>query len=319
MKLSSHPILTLSFAVLASILVPTYQLEAQQTVFHSEVHLVNMTFSVRTPDGKVASGLGPDDFEITEDGVPQKIKFFAREDQLPLTLGLIVDASDSQDKFLKRHHQDIESFLKEILRPKDQAFVVCFGNHLRLVSDTTDSTSQIMSGLMRFDKGDRDFPELGPKEERDLGTALYDAIYFSVQEKLQSTSNYRKALILFTDGEENSSEHDLLDAIAAAQDSDVLIFSVRYTQTNHGALTARNKYGIRVLEHLSSQTGGLNFDGLHTDLPDAFRQISDELRSLYSAAYASTNKTEDQAFRKVIIHPKQEELIVRARTGYFAR
>jgi Ca-activated chloride channel family protein len=293
--------------------------KAQETVFHSEVHLVNMTFSVRGADGKTAAGLGVDDFDVLEDGVPQKIRFFAREDQLPLSVGLIVDVSSSQDKFIKRHQHDIETFLKGILRPSDQAFAVCFGNHLRLVSDTTSSVPQIIDGLKSFDKGDMDFPEIGPKEERDLGTALYDAIYFSVEEKLRSSNNRRRALILFTDGEENSSEHDLIDAISAAQDSDVLIFAVRYTQTKHGEMTARNKYGMRVLEHLASQTGGSDFDGLHTDLPEAFREISDELRSLYSIAYQSTNKTQDGTFRKVVIEPKQSGLKVRAKAGYYAR
>jgi Ca-activated chloride channel homolog len=305
--------------ILASLPLFTHPTSAQETVFRSEVHLVNMTFSVRTPDGKIAPGLAADDFDLFEDGVPQKIRFFAREDQLPLSLGLIVDVSDSQDKFLKRHQHDIEVFLQQILRPSDQAFAVCFGNHLRLVSDTTSSVPQIMDGLKRFDKGDMDFPEIGPKEQRELGTALYDAVYFSVDEKLHSNNNRRRALILFTDGEENSSEHDLLDAISEAQDSDVLIFSIRYTQMNHGVLTARNKYGTRVLEHLASQTGGSDFDGLHTNLPEAFQQISDELRSLYSIGYQSKNKTQDGTFRKVVIQPKQSGFTVRAKAGYYAR
>jgi Ca-activated chloride channel family protein len=293
--------------------------EAQQTVFKSEIHLVNMTFSVRTHDGKIASGLNADDFEVLEDGVPQKISYFARESQLPLSLGLIVDASNSQDKFLKRHQHDIEVFLRKVLQPPDQAFAVCFGNHLRLVSDVTSSIPQIMDGLTRFDKSDRNFPEIGPKEERELGTALYDAVYFSVEEKLRSDQNRRRALILFTDGEENSSEHDLLDAISAAQDADVLIFAIRYTEAKHGELNARNKYGMRVLGHLASQTGGSDFDGLHTNLADAFEQIGEELRSLYSIAYHSTNKLEDESFRKVAIRPKQDGLLVRAKAGYYAR
>jgi Ca-activated chloride channel homolog len=297
----------------------THSAVAQETVFKSEVHLVNMTFSVRTQNGKIASGLTADDFEVFEDGEPQKISYFARENQLPLSLGLIVDVSDSQDKFLKRHQHDIETFLRKILQPSDQAFAVCFGNHLRSVSDVTPSISQIMDGLSRFDKGDRSFPEIGPEEQRELGTALYDAVYFSVEEKLHSDQNRRRALILFTDGEENSSEHDLLDAISAAQDADVLIFAIRYTETKHGELNARNKYGMRVLGHLASQTGGSDFDGLHTNLPDAFEQIGEELRSLYSIAYHSTNKSQDESFRKVVIRPKQSGLHVRAKAGYYAR
>jgi Ca-activated chloride channel homolog len=292
---------------------------AQETVFKSEVRLVNITFSVRTQGGKLASGLDADDFEVLEDGVPQKISYFARENQLPLSLGLIVDVSDSQDKFLKRHQRDMEAFLHKVLQPSDQAFAVCFGNHLRLVSDATSSIQQIMDGLTQFDKGDRNFPEIGPKEERELGTSLYDAIYFSVDEKLRTDQTRRHALILFTDGEENSSEYDLIDAISAAQDADVLIFAIRYTEAKRGTLNARNKYGVRVLGHLASQTGGSDFDALHTDLPDAFEQISQELRSLYSIAYHSTNKAGDKSFRKVVIRPKQDGLTVGAKAGYYPR
>jgi len=309
----------IAYCLLAILCFQTSFAVPQKTVFKSEVHLVNITFSVRMPDGKVVSGLNADDFEVLEDGVLQKISYFARESQLPLSLGLLVDASNSQDKFLKRHQHDMETFLHKVLQPSDQAFAVGFGNHLRLVSDVTSSIPQIMNGLTRFDKGDRNFPEIGPKEERELGTALYDSVYFSVNEKLRSDQNRRRALILFTDGEENSSEHDLLDAISAAQDADVLIFSIRYTETKRGELNARNKYGMRVLGHLSSQTGGADFDGLHTNLSDAFEQISEELRSLYSIAYHSTNKSEDESFRKVVIRPKQDGLLVRAKAGYYAR
>jgi Ca-activated chloride channel homolog len=306
-------------AYLAALLAIAASAPAQVPSFKAEVHLVNISFSVRSADGKLVRGLSSDDFEVFEDGVPQKISSFAQEGQLPLTLGLIVDMSDSQEKFLKRHSKDIETFLKKTVQPKDQVFAVCFGNHLRLVSDLTSSTPQVIEGLARFDKGDRDFPEIGPEEDRESGTALYDAIYEASAAKLHSAENRRRALILFTDGEENASAHDQMDSIGAAQDADAVIYAVRYTDVHKGKLSAHNKFGAQSLNHLTAETGGVQFDGLHTNLPDAFEHISDELRSMYVLSYHSTNKGRDGRFRKVEIRPKDPAYAVHAKAGYFAQ
>ena len=123
-----------------------------------ETHLIDTAVSVHDGDGRVVSGLSQDDFTVVEDGVPQKIRFFAHDNELPLSIGLIIDESGSQDKFVKEHEKDIETFLRQVLDPSDQAFAVCFGNHLRLVSDSTSSTSAIMDGIRSFDKGNTEFP-----------------------------------------------------------------------------------------------------------------------------------------------------------------
>ena len=292
---------------------------SQDPDFRSETHLIDFTFSVRKADGTLVKSLTRDDFQITEDGVPQKIAFFGRESDLPLTLGLIVDVSDSQSKFIKRHKKDIEKFLKTVLGPKDEAFTVCFGNHLRLTNDVTSSVEQITDGLNRFDHGERNFPELAADDKREGGTALYDAIYYGVQQKLTHAQGRRRALILFTDGEENASAHDLLEAIGIAQDSDTLIYAIRYTEPERHGLTAHSRQGIAALHHLSGETGGTDFDALHTNLAQAFEQISEELRSLYSIAYHSTNRKSDGAFHKVVISTGDSSYTVRARTGYYAR
>lgn len=232
---------------------------------------------------------------------------------------MIIDESGSQDKFVKEHEKDIEAFLHQVLEPSDQAFAVCFGNHVRLVSDLTSSTRAIMDGIRSFDKGNTNFPELGPKEERELGTALYDAVYFWITEKLGSIHQRRKALVVFSDGEENSSEHDLLDAIEMAQNSDVLVYAIRYTDIKHGKMDARDRYGVRVLDHLAGQTGGKTFDYHATNLTRAFAEIAGDLRSLYQIAYQSTNPTRDGTYRKVVIETTKPGLTVRARTGYYAR
>lgn len=312
----------LAAAVLTLATVPPPAI-AQEPTFKSETHLVDFTFSVRRPDGSLVSGLTRDDFRIAEDGVPQKIAFFGKDTDLPLTLGLIVDVSDSQSKFIKRHHKDIEAFLQAVLGPSDQAFTVCFGNHLRLTNDATASIPAVLDGLQRFDKGDRRFPELAPEDKREDqsggGTALYDAVFYSVRDRLAAAHGRRRALILFTDGEENASAHDLLDAIGAAQDADTLIYAIRYPDDEKAKLTPHARQGIAALHHLSAETGGSDFDAVHTDLKDAFQQIGQELRSLYSVAYHSTNHARDGVFHKVVISAQDESLKVRARTGYYAR
>ncbi|HEY6413171.1 MAG TPA: VWA domain-containing protein [Edaphobacter sp.] len=306
--------------LLLSICIASALLHAQNVpVIQVETHLVDITLGVHDAEGRAVPGLGQGDFTVIEDGIPQKIRFFAHDNQLPLSIGLIIDASGSQEKFVKEHEKDIQAFLAQILEPSDQAFAVCFGNHLRLVSDLTSSAPAIVSGIHSFDHGNTEFPELGPKEDRDLGTALYDAIYFSITEKLASIHQRRKVLVVFSDGEENSSEHDLLDAIESAQNADVLVYAIRYTELHHGKMDARDRYGVRVLDHLTAQTGGKSFDYHTMNLKQAFAEISGDLRSLYELAYQSTNHVRDGAYRKVVIQTTTPGLLVRSRTGYYAR
>lgn len=308
------------FLLMSWIILSTLSSRAQGIpVIQVETHLIDTTLSVRDADGHIVSGLTKEDFTVVEDGVPQKIRFFAHDTQLPLSIGLIIDASGSQEKFVKEHQKDIETFLHQVLEPTDQAFALCFGNRLRLVSDSTASASDIMDRIRSFNDGNRDFPEIGPREERKLGTALYDAIYFSVTERLAAIHQRRKVLLIFSDGEENSSEHDLIDAIAAAQNADVLIYAIRYTELKHGQMDARDRYGVRALDHLTTQTGGKSFDFHETKLKRDFNEIAGDLRSLYDLAYQSTNPTRDGTYRKVVIQATRPGLTVRARNGYYAR
>jgi Ca-activated chloride channel family protein len=287
-------------------------------VFRANTNLVNLTFSARNSAGTLVDNLIKDDVEVFEDAIPQKISFFSRSVDLPLTLGLIVDFSDSQQHFYKQHSHDLEIFLKEVLGPKDRAFLICFGNHLRLASDFSQSGPEILERLRRFDRGDRDFPEIGPTEERELGTAFYDSIYYSVVEKLAKEEG-RRALLMFSDGEDNSSSHDMMTAIEAAQAANVPIFAIRYTETNHGRLTARNQYGIRVMDRIAKETGGRHFDAKAVNPHVYFREIADELRTSYELAYYPSRPIKDDTFRKIVIRPKKEDLVIRTKTGYFAR
>src|SRR3984893_7922457 len=217
-----------------------------------DVDLVTVAFSVRDANGALVDNLTQDDFEVAEDAVPQKIAHFARSVDVPLMLGLIVDASGSQEHFTKKHQRDLEVFLKDVLGPRDRVFLVGFGNHVRLVSDFSQSSADLMEAWKRYEKDTGKFPELGPREKRDLGTAFYASIYYPVTEKL-AKENGRPALLKCKDGEDNSSSNDMMTVIEAAQGANVLVYTIRYTEKEHGKLTARNQYGIRVMDRIAKE------------------------------------------------------------------
>ena len=283
-----------------------------------DVNLVNVAFNARDANGALVSNLTKDDVELFEDAVPQKIEFFAKSTDLPLTLALIMDVSGSQEHFEKKHRKDLQVFLQEVLGPNDRAFLVCFGNHLRLVSDYTNSPDQLLNNMELFDRRKMYFPEIGPKEERDLGTAFYDSIYYSVTEKLAEAGG-RQAILMFSDGEDNSSSHNMMQAIEAAQAANVIVYSIRYTESKHGQLNARNKYGISVMDRIATETGGAHIDAQKTDPHDYFRQIAEELRASYELAYYPKNRAKDDSFRKIVIKPTRDSVRIRSKTGYFSQ
>lgn len=283
------------------------------------VNLVNVAFTARDAKGALVNGLTKQDVQVFEDAVPQKTAYFTQALGVPLTLGLVVDVSGSQDHFTKQHEHDLEEFLKSVVRPEDKVFLVCFGNHLRLVSDDTNSAAQVLERLKEFQKhGGGGMPELGPKEERELGTAFYDSIFYSVTEKLAGAEG-RRALLVFSDGEDNSSSHDMMDTIEAAQRENVQVYTIRYTEMSHGRLTARNRYGTSVMDRIAKETGSASIDARVMDAHSYFQQIGDELRSSYELAYYPTDTAKDNTFRKIRIEVKQPGVTIRARTGYFSR
>lgn len=283
-----------------------------------KVNLVNVAFVARDARGALVDNLTEDDVDVVEDAIPQKIAFFSRSADLPLTLGLVVDASGSQDHFSKQHKNDLEVFFKDVLGPKDRVFLVGFGNHIRLVSDFSQSGGDLLDQWKQYQKSTGKFPELGPREDRDLGTAFYDSIFYSVTEKL-ARENGRRAILLFSDGEDNSSSHDMMTAIETAQSENVVVYAIRYTDKEHGKLTARNKYGMSVMDRVSRETGGAHIDAETTDAHVYFRRIAEELRTSYELGYYPTDPLKDDCFRKIVIKPKREGVKVRAKTGYFSR
>jgi Ca-activated chloride channel homolog len=291
-----------------------------QTSFRTDVHLINVGFSVRDPQGKFLTSLTQDDFEILEDGVPQKIAFFAKSADVPLTLGLVGDMSGSQGKFLKEHEKDLRNFLRAALAPKDQAFLLAFRNQLRLVTDFSTPDRDLAKALegYRHLKDTSAYPELGPVEIRTGGTALFDAIYYSSVQMLARTESSRRALIVFSDGEDNSSAHHELEAIEAAQSNNATLFCVRYTESE-GRLNSRNKYGASIMARMALETGGTDYDAQAKGLDEHFKAIGEQLHSSYELGYHSTDTKVDDTFHKITIRAKDPNLTVRAKTGYYAR
>jgi Ca-activated chloride channel family protein len=294
---------------------------AAQTPFRVDVKLIDVALSVRDADGNLVTDLGQGDFDVFEDGAPQKIAFFARSLDVPLNLGLVVDFSGSQDPFVKPHHKDLEAFLTAVLGTKDRAFLLCFGNFLRVPQEFTSSPKALLAGLEAYEKRDRRgaFPEIGPVEIRTAGTAFYDAIYYSAAEMLSGVEPGRKALILFSDGEDNSSAHHEMEALEAAQNRDIVLYPMRYTDNKDGRLNSRNKYGASVMERLARDTGGADFDARKGGMAKHFQEIGDQLRSSYELAYHSTNPVSDGTFHKILVTVKRPNLTVRAKAGYYAR
>ncbi len=286
------------------------------------VRLINVSFSVRDAKGNLVRDLTKDDFEVLDDGVPQTISFFARSADVPLSLGVITDLSGSQIHFVKQHDKDIHTFLKETLTSKDRAFAVGFAGRVRLISDFSSSVNGLMDRIREGHPKNRDWsdlPEVGPRELRTGGTSFYDALFYSTTRILAKSDTGRRALLVFSDGEETSSAHHMLDVIEAAQSENVVIFGIRYTDIGERGLTARNKYGTSVMSRLSKETGGVDYDSEKADLRQSFREIGDQLRSSYELAFHASQPLKDGTFHKLVIRAKQPELTIRAKSGYYAR
>lgn len=285
-----------------------------------EVSLVNVPFAVLDRDGRLVSDLATADFEVYEDGAPQKISFFSRAADSALALTIVSDVSPSQEDFLKDHRRDLHDFLRAILRPRDKASLVCFGADAWEVSPPDSHAGHLEDALKEFQKAKRksEYRKIHPPEHRENASSVHDAVVAAARQFRGEEG--RRALVLFSDGEDTSSAYTLLDAIETAQEFGVTVFALRYTRTRKGEYTARNKQGRATMQRLASETGGLEFDtATEGNLREAFAQIAATLRSSYMLGYSSTQPTPDGTFRKISIRCRREGLKVRHKTGYYAR
>jgi VWFA-related protein len=268
------------------------------------VELVNVLTTVTDKKNRLITDLTKDDFRIFEDGRPQQIRFFSRETDLPLRIGLLIDTSNSIRGRLHFEQEAAIDFLNEVLRPgKDSAFVVAFDVEPQLIQDYTDDVEKLSTGINSLQAGGV--------------TTLYDAIHFACKEKLYifppPEPYLRRVMIVISDGQDNQSVHTRDEAIAMAQTAEVTIFAI---STNRSGAEGK---GDKVLQKLAKDTGGRAFFPFEAgDLSSNFQEIARELRSQYSLAYVSTNAVHDGTFRKIIIEPVDNNLRVRAKEGYFA-
>ncbi|MEO8658670.1 MAG: VWA domain-containing protein [Bryobacteraceae bacterium] len=296
---------------------PPSQAEADAT-FKLDVDLVNILFSVRSKQGRLIPDLTKDDFTVLEETKSQPIKYFARETNLPLTLGLLVDVSGSQANLIDIEKRAASAFFGNVLKEKDEAFLISFGTDTELLQDFTNSPKLLRAGLdgLRVQGGiSGGLINPGPIPTKPRGTVMFEAVYLAANEKMRSEVG-RKAIVLITDGQDQGSRTRIGEAIEAAQKADSIIYSIQYID--------RHFYGFGGggdgdLKRMSEETGGRLFrvDGKHT-LEEIFREIQEEMRSQYAIGYSPTNPAKDGTFRKLEIHTKDKELRVQARKGYYA-
>jgi Ca-activated chloride channel homolog len=269
------------------------------------VNEVNVVFTVTDRHGRYVKDLKKNDFHVIDDSKPaEEIRSFHSETDLPLQVGLLIDASNSvRDRFKFEQESAIE-FLNQTVRPRyDKAFVVGFDVTPEVTQDFTDNTEALSRGVRALRPGG--------------GTAMYDALYFSCRDKLlkeQRSMTVRRAVILLSDGDDNQSHVTREEAIEMAQRAEVIVYTI---STN---VTGSRQRGDKVLERIADATGGRAFFPFQiTDVANAFAEIQDELRSQYALSYKPADFRSDGRYHTIeILAQNHKGLRVRSRHGYFA-
>ncbi len=266
---------------------------------------MNVVFTVTDKHGHYINNLTKNDFNVMDDQKPAlEIRSFHRETDLPLEVGLLVDASNSiRDRFKFEQEAAIE-FFNQTIRPRyDQAFVVGFDVTPEVTQDFTDSTEKLSKGV-------RDLRPGG-------GTAMFDALYFACRDKLlkqPQTGPSRRAIILLSDGDDNQSHVSREEAIEMAQRAEVVVYAI---STN---VTGNSTRGDKILQRISDATGGRAFFPFQIrEVSDAFSEIQTELRSQYALGYNPANLAPDGRYHTIEITAQNHKgLRVRSRHGYYA-
>jgi len=289
------------------------------------VNVVQLFFNVKDKHGVLIPNLTKDDFEILEDGKPQTIKYFTAESNLPLTLGIMIDASGSQLRVLDMEKEVGGAFLKQVITDKDEAYVMSFDVTADLLQDFTRDVHRLQKALdsVKINTGfvSAGLPGSGGGPvpiHNAAGTVLYDAVYLSAHDMLSKEVG-RKAMILLTDGEDEGSKLKIRDAIEAAQKADAIVYVLLCADRGSYYSAGMFYNGEGEMRKLTEQTGGrvINVGNKFDKLREAFDQIANELRSQYNIGYTPTNASLDGGYRKLEIKNKQGYKI-QARAGYYA-
>lgn len=273
-----------------------------QATIRTQVNEVNVVFTVTDKHNHFVKDLKKDDFRVLDDKKPpQSVRGFSAETNLPLRVGLLIDASNSiRDRFRFEQQASIE-FLNQIIRPnRDEAFVLGFDTTPEITQDFTGDAEKLSNGVRMLRPGG--------------GTALYDALYGACRDKLLKTQpGTRRAIILLSDGEDNQSRVTRDDAIEEAQRAEVIVYAI---STNVSGVKSR---GDKIMEAIANATGGRVFFPFKIEeVSDAFSQIQEELRSQYAISYRPADFLADGKYRTIDIEALNKKYKVRSRRGYFA-
>src|SRR5580704_289878 len=300
--------------------------QKSQTTIPVTVNLVDVLLTVLDRRNKLVPNLEKQDFKVLDDNVSQDIRYFSRQSDLPLRIGMLMDTSNSIRDRLKFEQDAANNFLFSVLRRnKDQAFVMTFDDEPQLLQGFTGDTGSLRDQILRTRAGG--------------GTAVYDAIYNACTTQLNHPPRppgdqpdvVRRVMILISDGEDNLSTHTRTEAIEMAQRTSVVIYTIststqwiQLSQTDPDKIANRKTHlteGDKVLQDLADDTGGRAFFPYHVDdLDQSFQDIGDELRNQYSIAYIPTNYILDGRYHRIRIEvPEHKGYQVRARRGYFAK
>jgi VWFA-related protein len=287
--------------------------DESDVVIRGGVELVNVLASVRTKNNQPVPNLEKGDFHILEDGKEQEIRYFARETDLPLTIGMLIDVSGSMEALIPIERRAGSEFFQQVLRKQDLAFLISFGKDSELLQDSTSSARLLERGLndlkpsvlVNFGGGPV------PTANSQAGTVLYDAIFLAADERLRRETG-RKAIILITDGVDTGSRVSRDKCIEAAQKSDAIIYSIYYADPRFGGDEG-------TLKRMSDETGGRVFRvDSRMNLSAIFKEIQDEMRTQYSITYSPTNPIKDGGYRKLEYRLANKDYKVQARKGYYA-
>jgi VWFA-related protein len=277
-----------------------------ETIFSSDVKVVSVLATVLDKQGRIIHDLTKDGFQIAENGRTQAIKYFSRDSDLPLTIGLMVDTSMSQVRVIGAERAASFRFLDRILREdKDKVFIMQFDMNVQTPQALTSSRQELEKALVFVDTPTR--AEL--RSQMGGGTLLCDAVV-NASKNIMLKRQGRKALIILSDGGENGSDTTLTDAIEAAQHADTMVYSILFGGTE----------GRGILQRISRETGGGFFEVTKkTSIDQIYEVIQAELRGQYSLGYVSDEAVRISGFRKLQLTTKTKGLTVQARDRYWAQ
>lgn len=269
------------------------------------VNEVNVVFTVTDKHNHYVKDLSQADFKILDDERPVDRILLRRETDLPLQVGLLIDASNSIRERFKFEQESAIEFMNDTIRPRyDKAFVVGFDVAPELTQDFTDSSEALSRGIRALRPGN--------------ATAMYDALYFACRDKLLKSpqeGSVRRAIVLVSDGDDNASHVTREEAIEMALRANTIVYTI---STNFPGGGDSDRYD-KVLQRIADATGGRAFRPFQlTDVANAFAQIQDDLRSQYELSYRPANFARDGRYRTIEISALKKGLKVRSRTGYYA-